>query len=521
MIDKGSLGLKYLLMYCQNPDNNYLKVVKSCLKEIRFWTSLELLLSNNDAIYDSIPEYLLEDIFNEKKIMRSDHVYNKDLPEYYEYGSGYKGVADGNYSNQFRLLRNALAHGQFKLDGNLVRAQNMGYIAVFDIKWFESLVTLTLSSSDNTLRKDMSNVSALYNTNEELPVKHEDFLKYISDGNLIFIKLTLKRTGQENIKNLLDLKNIDASRINFVLISSLFLHVLQMVSNEREYKQNYFYTDLKEDINKVLKGFKDILKADIIYPNVHNSLFNNPQFQDLPSEFKIQMIISEKCSSIDQAKVHGTSIHLLQYYFNLLEQNEEMPENNYILNQTSNLLVLAYTASLIIGHNIWDNFYYKKDLLDKYQGRITYRYVKAENVYKYMIKNVQRACTELITYDAPYYLQEKWTLQLEKFIDDYDTYRCKDAGFYFFRFMRNALVHNTITIEGDMIHFYNIHPDLTIPTYSKKKKVWQEKTISKPEPIYEICLKKNDLIDFVTDVYREIGIDNKVNISSWTKKLNR
>lgn len=65
-IEKGALGIRYLIQYILNGKLENFYVVKNCLNEVRLWILITFYSNNWDSLIEDIPEYVLEDIFTMK-----------------------------------------------------------------------------------------------------------------------------------------------------------------------------------------------------------------------------------------------------------------------------------------------------------------------------------------------------------------------------------------------------------------------------------------------------------------------
>ena len=146
--EKGALGVRYLLKYIENPNSAYLDVVKDNINEIKFFSYLMLFCNNMDELYTSIPELLLKDIFECVPIKYINYVNGCKQSKIYEYGSGFYSNHHGLYHSRLRLIRNALAHGDFTFDGNIINICDGSFKCHLDLKWFFSLASISLSNSN-------------------------------------------------------------------------------------------------------------------------------------------------------------------------------------------------------------------------------------------------------------------------------------------------------------------------------------------------------------------------------------
>ena len=61
---KGYLGIRYLMQYAKNFDEDTFLMVQECASEIRLWCLLTLLCNNMDGLWERVPAFLYEEVFN-------------------------------------------------------------------------------------------------------------------------------------------------------------------------------------------------------------------------------------------------------------------------------------------------------------------------------------------------------------------------------------------------------------------------------------------------------------------------
>lgn len=60
---KGYLGIRYLMQYAKNFDEDTFLMVQECAPEIRLWCLLTLLCNNMDGLWERVPAFYMKRFF--------------------------------------------------------------------------------------------------------------------------------------------------------------------------------------------------------------------------------------------------------------------------------------------------------------------------------------------------------------------------------------------------------------------------------------------------------------------------
>ncbi len=85
-VEKASLGTRYLINYIDDRNPVKLDVVKNCIRELNFWAVLMHFCNNMDFLFSTIPDRVLEYIFEEKPLGLIKDVIANDVEELVSYG---------------------------------------------------------------------------------------------------------------------------------------------------------------------------------------------------------------------------------------------------------------------------------------------------------------------------------------------------------------------------------------------------------------------------------------------------
>ena len=175
---KASLGIRYLIKYAKNANPVYFSVIKECISEIKLWCILTMFINNMDDLWEDVPDFIYEDMF----LMR-------DFGSKVNYGRGYQTNSKLSFKEQFKIIRNKLAHQEFTFCDGMIYLDD-GFSTHFDLLWLEMVVMQTISNQNNQFKKRMSDIGVLaFGINGENSTL--DFKKMWQSGFIQFYRVTL------------------------------------------------------------------------------------------------------------------------------------------------------------------------------------------------------------------------------------------------------------------------------------------------------------------------------------------
>ena len=507
-INKGALGIRYLIKYGLDGTKDSFKVVKDCLMEVKLWILITFLANNNDYLGDLIPDYILANFFQKELI---DLILKNN--QKIDYGVGYYAKTNLSYEEQFKCIRNALAHGSFSFKNGIIKIDIKNYQASFDIKWLEALVIVTLSNKTYNLEKGMYDYSIIA-TVPNLTDDYDQFLKYIETGLVGFYKITALTGNKEKVKNSMPQVELKLEECSFDLLQQVVRDVLKQV----HLKSNSGYDGLKEQRElkfKLLeKALNNCVKLDFVKIDLNNEIFQNKDFQNLSFESRLRYLINNL--KYDTRYLYNTIVinTLLENLEYIKNDKEISLEDLMMLKDCLNFLIKVY-ANILFETGLVGN---KTNLLKEYP--INVKFVHAKVIYKSYIKAIEKYYRELLDHDGSknditeaLNLLKQYTLNLENAQDD----KCLLNVWWY---LRNAIIHDQVEFKGEDIRFYLVGNTLKLKHYSKKTNSWIPKEFSNKQPIWELSMKKKDFLSLLDKLYESLGIEVQVNISKYTHRKN-
>lgn len=502
--EKGALGVRYLLKYIENPNSAYLDVVKDNINEIKFFSYLMLFCNNMDELYTSIPELLLKDIFECAPIKYINYVNGCKQSKIYEYGSGFYSNHHGLYHSRLRLIRNALAHGDFTFDGNIINICDGSFKCHFDLKWFFSLASISLSNNKTTIQKDIIDYSVI-GTVDYTNYQTNDLLDLFDQGKLSILKFTCVASSSKDVENKLNITDL-----SFDCLMTVYLNVLT-----EKLKQGYF---LKDAIKILHQAFKGILKVEII--PINSKSLNNPYFNNLPINEAINYLINElgRNSRITKNTIDVKTIDSL---LDKLINNENIPLSlEYELPDLLEYLTRVYSyilfAIIYKGHNPG---IMAEEVFREYASNITLGFKHAKNVWLEYIKRITKGINilkeknmlnELVIFEERLRLYQNKLAILEE----------DDIYALLFSNIRNALTHDFVTLSDAFIKIEARESPVDIPKINSKTKEVEYSTFKNNSQTMELITDIDTFLSIIDRLYELVGLKVSVNISKYRKRKN-
>lgn len=508
MLEKGALGLRYLIKYLENGRKENFLVAMDCLDEIKLASIIIIFVNNSDYFGADIPEFILKGVMTEEDFI----THTKEGTKKVDYGFGYRTNSLLSYQEQFNYIRNALAHFRFTFENNIISINMDNYEAKFDIKWLIVLIFTAIANERNKLYKGMGDYS-LIAPNIKCD-SYEDFLRYIHNGLITFFKVESLTSNKETLKSKLGFKGIPTEEYTFDL---LFEFVRKELNRAKVKNGN-----TEPSINSLEKEFRNIekvsgntVKLSLARIDITSPVFQDEQFIDLSFLQKLEYLINK--FRLTNPYLYNTIV--LQNLLKLIEYLEEgrsleEEDAKVILlefKDSEEYLIKAY-ANLLLGLDLSSKSY----LLDKYP--IDCHFVHAKNIYKSYIKELNKYYNELKEHGGSNHEKRRILNLLDSYTDKLNSAINEETKKDIFWNIRNAITHNQIEFREDFVRLYITGQNLNLRKFSKKSKTWIEKEFVNNNPIWEMIMSKKDFLALFDDLYESLGIEVQVNISKYCKR---
>jgi len=518
-INNGILGLNYLLKYIETGNNYYLQVVKNNINEVRFWLMINLYINNHDKLFDSIPYSLLEKIYNKVPLERRKSILILEDGSNFDYGEGYySSVIIDNYRDNFKLIRNHIAHGEYLInDEGLIEIIDSNIKMKIDIKWLETLVLCCLSNKESCFYKGLSR-SGMELINTHIGDKNELY-NYLKKRKIV--TMTITTSSKEKLLDLFRLN--DEDEIN---MGNLF----------------YSFQKYERDCNLNPSNEKQILDCDKKFMKfcgnniiIERRLLN---YNEIPSEKMLEIIasISDKklqmttISNIISMITDNITYNTLSYKYlvDLLMMlkkcdidnipNIVIPKYNVAVTFNTEKFIIK-TLSIILLSNILENSSIYNDI-EKYLASKIDSYislVKTREILKEDYEELNKSLKDFRDYNMP--VQERLIsddiAKLEKLINDFNNDNYKVPLLYK---IRNAMVHDQIELTSDEIILKCFEKVKKYKRFNKNKNKWYDREIDKQKQNFELRMNKYEFINLLNEIYSKLGIKTEVNISKYLKR---
>jgi len=488
-------GIKALINYIDTKDEKYVPLILDNVSSIKFWAIFTMFMTNNDDIFDSISPHLLEKIFTLKKIKRPESYLKIEDESYYDYGFGYKSNINNNYLIQLKIIRNSFAHNKFMFDKDIITIENQNFKAVFDIKWLEALILVCLAHKLSGIEKNLS-VTQIVSIREI--IKDENIFDIVQNKKVLFIKLTLLNDNLEVLNKIFNqFKHITEEEKNFEFLRDMvFLEIkFNMLNKDLSIP---FEMALAHELKKINKKYDKIMKVEIDSINLKKYPFiNNEEFLNLSLIEQLQSII-DYFACFEKSRYNTISLKQILNFLYCLENNINPGKLfEFSFHNSRDFLIKIY--ALIAFINRPKEAFLK--VLEDNEANITYGYKHAKNVYLEILKVIKRSLESIKDYPLcendlarlkkiKRRVENNLTMVLDNNPKKIITHK-----------IRNALVHNHIEYENDLIILYDLEKNYKLPFYTKKTQEKEYREFSFKSKVFEIKMSKKDFESLIDDLF--------------------
>lgn len=524
-INKAALGVRYLIKYIETGNQENFNIVMDCLKEVELWCLITSFCNNIDELFDTVPDFALDNIFTTRNVERMTFEE--------AYGKGFKSNSNMTSKEQFSKIRNLLAHRKFKYEKGIITVFDKEFEAIFDIKWLKRLTSVTLSNERLGLKKGMSDISIMslaFNTNIEtkelnknmndisiMPLAFnanmdvKELKENIEQGIISFYKVTALSGNKQNIVDSMSLKVITPEELTFETIFQTAITIM-------ESKIFYIYATPEENKKQLKKHFKEIeetfgnkIKVESTKIEITDELLNDEEFKELTLNEKLEYLVRTKRLD-DPVRYNGTMLQNLLELFDSFKEGKFENLNIFTLRNSKEFLLKVYANIFFTG-----TLYQNSGIIAK-NNKIFARYVHAVNIYKEYLKVLKKSYEELEILKGSkfskkyiYELMKQYSKLLEESLngDAYEDFSWK---------MRNSIIHNQVEFKEGYVRFYTTGKTIKINRFNKKHQKWEIKEFNNNRTIWEMTCSMQELIELLDELYKEKGIEIKVNIHKYTMR---
>lgn len=466
--------------------------------DIKLYALLMVFCNNMDTLFKSIPEYLLEDVFYMHQIEKSKTFLHDTSVTYYDYGTGYKSNFRGSLHDELRVLRNNLAHGNYKYQNGTININTNALEATFDIKWLESLVLVGLSNNNYDLCVNMSDVMLLCLVNP-IMYKSSDIKGFANDGKVVFIKLTAKISDKEKIMELLNARGLKKERITFDLLKSVFMNEVQDILKQFLRSSAVLKDNLAKTLLMVEKRFNGIIKAEVV--KIDDKLLSDSSLYGLSSGTYLQYLID---SEIKKEKFKKNIIDLtdLLNILDKLNEGKTLSQDDYIIFEgLKEFLIRVY------GYIVFNEMGLGKEeetLLDEYlkTNKLRFSMAHARNIWKEYIKRIKKSIEELKQDKDKYRELDICYTLFNLYHKKLDILENGKERILLTSLIRNAIIHDYINLVGDEVFLFDREPVISLYKKSSKSNEITLNEFGKKEHTFEAMTTVNDfktLLDLISE----------------------
>lgn len=505
-VNKASLGIRYLIKYLENGRIENFDVVKDCMKEVELWCLITFFSNNIDTLFEFIPDYVLENIF---KMTPTEKVDLKKL-----FGKGFKTTGTLNYKEQYKIIRDCLAHGRFTYDNGIikVRSKEKDYEAIFDLLWLEKLVGTTLKNKNFALQKGMYDI-VVSSAVDPMNINNQNLQELGEKGFIQFYKITSLTSNKETMASNIRGGEFTSDEITFNLI----IEIVQGIAMK---EQIYSCAPPQENIRKIKETCKSIEKflgnkvsVELLPLHISDTLMADEDFRNLNVFDKFAYITLFNKYKDNDENYNFEMVNNLINLFEGMEDGTLKPLSLFILRDAGNFLLKVYS-------NIFFNTYrddYAYDVALKH-GALC-KFVHARKIYEEYLKQLRKSYDEIETYNGfPY---KRFVIgEMDNYSRLLDEVINNEVGLNFSWKMRNSITHGQIEFTSDDVKFYTTGKNIKIPRYNKKKKEWEKREFVNTKHIWELNINKQSLLKMLDELFRINGIEISVNISKYIKRKN-
>ena len=509
-IEKATLGIRYLMKYADKPNSAYFPVIKDTSLEIKLWCLKTLFCNNMDDLWESVPDFIFEDIFLMKRI--------KSLTGVLDYGRGYFSNSTLSFREQFKMIRDKLAHQDFAYQDGMVFINDKGHTS-FDLLWLEKLVLSTIASTKNTFKKGMNDI-AVFSLMPKGKSDTLDFEQFWNSGFIRLYKITLLTSNQQAIADFFSQAGIAADHFTFDLVFYAVKYRMGMYRIPSQLDNQDFLIYIYSIFRDVEKYFGNFIKLELV-PNPDFTLvFEDPAFQQMSFDGKLQYLINKM--KLNSA-YYGNSIisQALFDVLNLIQADTYQADQFYILKDAKDFLMKVYANILFSTVYVTEDYNTELKEVLFHQYHIDTHFIHARNVYKDYLRNIRRSLDEVTLYQGS---QEQKTFLLGLFhhytslLDDAENNRHDKR---IFSFIRNAVTHDQIEIGEEQVKFYINGRNIHLPHFNKKKGIWTSRDFKNNRVIWEMIINKEEFLHLMDKLYEFADIPTSINISKYVRRKNK
>ncbi len=507
-ISKAALGLRYLIKYANHPNEAYFEVIKTCEAEIKLWSLITLFSNNMDDLWENVPEFIFHDIFTMQEIETTEG--------FLEYGRGYHSNSNLSFKEQFKIIRDKIAHGSFTYQDGSIYIED-GCDTSFDLLWLEKLVLSTIANVKNDFKKGMNDF-AIFSL--MLDGKKNDFGELWNSGRIHLYRITLLSNNKNSLAGYFKDAGIDQERFTFDL---LFNAVKYKFSTYRMNSSLFFANPtlyLQKIFRKIENYFGGFVKLELVSKKQLDDWTFIPGFENLSFNGKLQYLIN-KLKMSDPYSYNSIMVMNLFEILNDVKEGIYNTDQLFILRDAGNFFLKVYANILFPGiYEKKDNDLELKEYLYENFDFETH-FVYAKNVYKEYIRVIKRCYDEVCNYNGSkeyktYLLSliHHYTNMLEDAIENHH-----DKNLFWN--IRNAITHNQIEFQGEMVRLYVTGRDITLKHFNKKKGEWVIKEFKNNRVIWEMIINKEEFLHLMDKLYEFADIPTSINISKYVRRKNK
>ena len=491
-IYKASLGLRYLIKYAKNNNPIYFSVIKDSISEIKLWCILTLFMNNMDDLWEEVPDFIYEDMF-----------LMKDLGDKLNFGRGYQSNSKFSFKEQFKVIRNKLAHQEFTFDDGMIYLDD-GFSTQFDLLWLEKLVMQTISNQNNQFKKGMSDIGVLAVGNSSL-----DFKKMWESGLIQFYRVTLLTGNKKVVADKLKGAGIPSEQYTFDLL-------FKAVQTKFYMNQPHIFTFLNQEylhnmLKEIEEHFEHVIKLDFVVSEQFESIIAEKNFENLSFKGKLQYLVN-KIKLEYPYSYNSIIVHQIIDILNDAQHDVFDQDKLIILKDSVDFLLKVYAN--ILFTNVYQHKNYH--VIDSFPMDI--RFFHAKNVYRDYLKVLKRAYEETKEHYAPREYREKILALYQEYSTLLDEVMHGEYDKRLFWNIRNSIVHNQIEFNQHQVRLYTTGRNIHLKHFHKKKGCWVEKEFRNKQVIWEMIMNKEDFLRMLDKLYCLEGIPIQVNISKLVKR---
>ncbi len=511
-VEKASLGTRYLINYIDDRNPVKLDVVKNCIRELNFWAVLMHFCNNMDFLFSTIPDRVLEYIFEEKPLGLIKDVIANDVEELVSYGKGYKSNFQGDYRKQLRLVRNALAHGNFTFDGDVICIDNPlnNFVAVFDYKWFEVLTRFALANANNTLKEGTEDYILFMLLIDASLYKSSDINRLVDEGLINCIHLTCCKQCKEVLVRKFPNLRDKVDQITFDQMKLIFLRVLTKTYREKclAMSPRAAFNVALNNLKKVYKGIFDIELVEL--PDIRDEEFLNLNLKEGTDYMVNVLSYKNRCikNTIDLKRM----LEILKK----IDCNDTLSAGEmYALKDITDYLLCLYGYIYFSSSN---NHKGMQEVTDGFMECMDLKFIHAKKIWSEYIKRINNGITALKNGNASEHRIELWVQRLNIYQRRLEKAMCNTFDGQIYNNFRNALTHGLVLRMDNDLVFYGEEPTIKIPKINSKSKELEEYSFHRPGHTFEISIDKDKYLEMVDILYEISGIEIKVNIAKYRKR---